>query len=140
MGTALSGSGTEQDPWVLETPPRSSTFEMYLAPEADPPAIVCQVKATQLRYHLRAIDDAVEFLRAQGDWVELGNADEGKPVKDGSLEAWARSESNPVGGYYGFKKGLRGRFGNYVGPLLEHLGHVELEHEARGNRVRAAAL
>ncbi|MEQ1572374.1 MAG: DUF6855 family protein, partial [Myxococcota bacterium] len=37
----------------------------------------------------------------------------------------------------GQKKGLRGRFGLYVPPLLEALGLVELEHLPRNNRVRA---
>ena len=105
--------------------------------EADPPALVVQVGKTRLSYQLRCIEDLAAMLKARGDWMPLGNADEGKPVKDGTLEHWARSDSNPVGGYYGLRKGYRGRFGNYVPPVLELLGLVDLEHNARNNRVRA---
>jgi hypothetical protein len=77
------------------------------------------------------------MLRARGDWMELGSADENKPAKDGTLESWARASDNPVGGWYGLRNGYRGRFAMYVPPLLEHLGLVELEHEPRNNRVRA---
>jgi hypothetical protein len=104
---------------------------------ADPPALVCQVGGTQLRYQLRAIDDLHAWLRTQGDWIPLGGADEQKPAPAGTVEAWGRSEDNPVGGWYGLKKGLRGRFGVYLPPLLEHLGLVELEHNPRNNRMRA---
>ena len=99
--------------------------------------MVIQVGATRLSYRLRCIDDLHAMLVAHGDWMPLGNADEGKPVKDGTVEAWARSESNPVGGYYGLRKGYRGRFANYVSPVLELLGKAELEHNTRNNRVRA---
>ena len=133
----VEGSGTQDDPWVLTTPPGSSEFEAYRDAEADPPALVVQVGATELRYHLRCIDDLHEMLKAHGDWMLLGNADEGKDPKPDSVEAWGRSEGNPVGGYYGMKKGLRGRFGNYVPPVLEALGLAEVEHNARNNRMRA---
>lgn len=53
------------------------------------------------------------------------------------MEAWGRAADNPVGGWYGLKKGLRGRFGVYVPPLLEALDLMELTHEAKGNRMRA---
>jgi hypothetical protein len=98
---------------------------------------VCQVGKTQLSYHLRAIDDLHAMLKERGDWVPLGSADEQKPAAEGTVEAWARSESNPVGGWYGLKKGLRGRFANYVPPLLEELGLAEVEHQPRNNRMRA---
>lgn len=68
---------------------------------------------------------------------ELGGADEQKPAKEGTVEAWGRSPQNPVGGWYGLKKGLRGRFGVYLPPLMEALGLCELTHEAKGNRMRA---
>ena len=115
----VSGTGTPEDPWILTTPPGSSEYEAYRDPEADPPALVVQVGKTQLRYHLRCIEDLHAWLAEQGDWVPLGNADEQKPAKDGTVEAWGRSDDNPVGGWYGLKKGLRGRFGNYVPPVLE---------------------
>ena len=131
------GTGAKDDPWRLKTPPLSSEFEVWRDLEADPQALVVQVGKTRLSYQLRAIEDAAAMLRDVGDWIDLGNADEGKPVKPGTLEAWARDESNPVGGYYGLRKGYRGRFANYVGPVLELLDHAELEHKPRGNRIRA---
>jgi hypothetical protein len=129
--------GTREDPWQLTTPSGGSEYTAYRAPEADPPALVVQVGKTELRYHLRALEDVPAMLREHGDWMALGSADEQKPAADGTVEAWARSGDNPVGGWYGLKKGLRGRFANYVPPVLEALGGVEVEHKARGNRMRA---
>lgn len=137
MPASFEGSGTAADPWILTTPPGSSEFEAYRDEASDPPALVVQVKSTQLRYHLRCIDDLHAMLKAHGDWMPLGNADEQKPAADGTVEAWGRSEENPVGGWYGLKKGLRGRFGSYVPPVLEALGLAEVEHGARNNRMRA---
>jgi len=131
------GTGSEQDPWVLKTPPGTSEYQMWRNEEADPPALVCQVGTTQLSYQLRCIEDLHAMLKAEGDWVPLGSADEQKPAAEGTVEAWGRSPDNPVGGWYGLKKGLRGRFGMYVPPLLEALGLAELEHNPRNNRVRA---
>ena len=133
----FSGSGTEQDPWVLTTPPGSSEYLMYRDESADPPALVCVVGKTRLGYQLRAIEDLHAWLTEQGEWVPLGAADEQKPAAEGTVEAWGRSADNPVGGWYGLKKGLRGRFGMYLPPLLEALGLAELEHNARNNRMRA---
>lgn len=133
----MSGSGTQDDPWRLKTAPGTSEYEMYRDEEADPPQLVCQVGSTRLTYQLRAIDDLHDWLEAQGDWVSLGAADEQRPAPEGSVEAWARSESNPVGGWYGLRKGYRGRFGMYLPPLLEELGIAELEHGPRDNRMRA---
>lgn len=131
------GDGTEKSPWKLKTPPGSSDFEAYKDEAADPPALVVQVGKTQLRYHLRCIDDLHAMLKKHGDWMPLGGADEQKPAADGTVEAWGRSAKNPVKGWYGLKKGLRGRFGVYLPPVLEALGLVELEHNAKNNRVRA---
>jgi len=135
--TTHSGSGTSADPWILRTPPGGSEFQAWRDEQADPPALVVVVGTTELRYHLRAITDLHEMLKAHGDWMALGNADEQKPAADGTVEAWGRSPQNPVGGWYGTKKGLRGRFGNYVPPVLEALGLAEVEHNARNNRMRA---
>ena len=110
---------------------------MYRADDADPPAIVCVVGTTELRYHARAIDDLHAMLKQHGDWMPLGSADEQKPVTDGTVEAWGRSPKNPVKGWYGLKKGLRGRFGLYMPPLLEALGLAEVTHDAKNNRMRA---
>ena len=131
------GDGTPDDPWVLQTPSQTSSYTAWRDESAQPPALVVRVGTTTLSYHLSAVDDLAAMLRERGDWVPLGNADEGKPVKDGTVEAWARSDDNPVGGYYGLRKGYRGRFANYVTPVLELLGRAELEHGARNNRVRA---
>ena len=133
----FTGSGTAEEPWVLWTPSLRSQIEMHKDEDIDPPVLVCTVGKTVLHYDLRIIDDLHAMLKENGDWVELGNADEQKPAKEGSVEAWARSNDNPVGGWYGLKKGLRGRVGNYVPPVLEALGLAEVEHNARGNRMRA---
>jgi hypothetical protein len=130
-------AGTKADPWVLKTPPGTSDYTMYKDEEADPPALVCQVGSTTLKYQLRAIDDLAAWLREQADWVALGAADEQKPAADGTVEAWGRDASNPVGGWYGLRKGYRGRFGMYLPPLLEALGLAELTHDPRNNRMRA---
>jgi hypothetical protein len=129
--------GTQNDPWTLKTPPGSSEYQAWREESADPPALVVQVGKTQLRYHLRAIEDLQAMLAERGDWVLLGSADENKPATDGTVEAWARAEDNPVGGWYGLRKGYRGRFGMYVPPVLEQLGLAEVEHNARNNRMRA---
>ena len=132
-----SGSGTSADPWVLTTPPGTSEFTAHREPGSDPPALVVQVGSTQLRYQLRCLEDLRAMLKKRGDWMLLGSADEGKPAADDTVEAWARSAGNPVKGWYGLKKGLRGRFANYVPPVMEVLGHAELEHLPRNNRMRA---
>jgi hypothetical protein len=137
MNTVTYGSGTPDDPWKLKTPPQSSEFLAWRDETEQPHKLVVQVGTTQLSYQLRCIDDLHAMLKKHKDWMPLGNADEGKPVTSGTVEAWARAESNPVGGYYGLRRGYRGRFANYVPPVLELLGLVELEHGARSNRVRA---
>jgi hypothetical protein len=133
----VMGSGTAEDPWQLTTPPGTSAYTMYRDETADPTRLVCQVGTTTLSYQLRCLEDLSAMLRAHGDWMELGAADEQKPAKDGTVEAWARAERNPVGGWYGLRKGYRGRFGMYVPPLMEALGLAELEHNPRNNRMRA---
>lgn len=135
--TSAQGSGTKEDPWRLRTPPGTSDYEMYRDEAAEPPQIVCQVGSTKLTYRLSAIEDLHAWLKEQGDWVPLGAADEQKPAAEGTVEAWGRSESNPAGGWYGLRKGYRGRFGMYMPPLLEALGLAELEHNPRNNRMRA---
>lgn len=132
-----TGAGTAAKPWKLTTPPGSSTFEAYRDDAADPPALVCKVGTTELRYHLRCIDDLHAMLKKHGDWMPLGGADEQKPAQPGTVEAWGRAATNPVKGWYGLRKGFRGRFGVYVPSVLEALGLAEVEHEARNNRMRA---
>jgi hypothetical protein len=137
MAKHWSGSGTEEDPWKLKTPPLSSDYTLYRDDAADPPVLVCQVGGTRLTYLARAIEDLHAMLKKEGDWVALGSADEQKAAAEGTVEAWGRAKTNPVGGWYGQKKGLRGRFGMYLPPLLEALGKAELEHNPRNNRMRA---
>ncbi len=120
------GSGTKASPWMLKTPSGSSEYFMYRDEAANPPALVCVVGKTELRYHLRCIEDLHAMLKKHGDWMLLGSADEQKPAAEGTVEAWGRSAGNPVGGWYGLKKGLRGRFGMYLPPLLEALGLAEV--------------
>ena len=131
------GTGTAEDPWVLRTPPGTSDYTMYRDDEADPPRLICQVGSTTLSYDARCLEDLQAMLRERDDWVPLGAADEQKPAKDGTVEAWGRSADNPLGGWYGLRKGFRGRFGMYVPPLMEALGLAELEHQPRNNRMRA---
>ncbi len=131
------GQGTKDDPWKLKTPSGSSEYTLYRDEASEPSALVCTVGKTVLRYNLRCIDDLHAMLKQHGDWMELGSTDEQKPAKEGTVEAWGRSPTNPIGGWYGLKKGLRGRFGMYIPPLLEVLGLAEVEHNAKGNRMRA---
>jgi|SRR5882672_422044 uncharacterized protein DUF6855 len=130
------GNGTREQPWVLKTPSGQSSFTAYRDETSDPPALVVQVGKTELRYRLCCVDDLAQMLTAHGDWMPLGSVDEQKPAAPGTVEAWARSPVNPVKGWYGLKKGLRGRFAHYVPPVLETLGLAEVEHNPRNNRMR----
>jgi hypothetical protein len=132
--TALTRDKT--NPWKLKTAPGTSEYTMHVDSREGLPVLVCTVGSTVLFYDARCVDDLAAMLRAAGDWVELGGTDEQKPAKEGTVEAWGRSPANPVGGWYGLKKGLRGRFGVYVPPLMEALGLCELEHEPKNNRMR----
>jgi hypothetical protein len=133
----VRGVGTREQPWQLKTPSGTSEYQIYRDEESDPPALVCTVGTTVLRYQLRCIEDLHAMLKLRGDWMLLGSADEQKPAAEGTVEAWARSPDNLVGGWYGLKKGLRGRFGMYVPPLMEALGLAEVEHNPKNNRMRA---
>ncbi len=128
---------TKGNPWLLKTPPGTSEYSMYIDDKDGKKVIVCTVGTTVLLYDARCVDDLHAMLKKVGDWVELGGADEQKLVKDGTVEAWGRSPNNPIGGWYGLKKGLRGRFGVYIPPLMEALGLCELEHNPKSNRMRA---
>jgi hypothetical protein len=134
---AATGRGTREDPWQLKTPSGTSEFQVYRDETLDPPALVCQVGTTKLSYQLRAIEDLQAMLKKRGDWMPLGSTDEQKPAAEGTVEAWARSADNPVGGWYGLRKGYRGRFAMYVPPVLEALGLAEVEHNPKNNRMRA---
>lgn len=137
MTETSSGDGTAASPWQLKTPPLTSDYAMHRDVKDGKDAIVCTVGKTVLLYDARCLDDLHAMLSDHGDWMELGSADEQKEAKPGTVEAWGRSSDNPVGGWYGLKKGLRGRFGMYVPPLMERLGLAEVEHNPRGNRMRA---
>ena len=133
----VDGMGTAEQPWELKTPPGTSAFQAHKDGGSEPPALVVQVGKTQLRYHWRCIEDLHAMLKKGGDWVPLGSADEQKPAAEGTVEAWGRASTNPVKGWYGLKKGLRGRFAMYVPPVLEALGLAEVEHNPKNNRMRA---
>ena len=135
--TVDRSAGTKEHPWTLKTPSGSSEFQVYRDESADPPALVCQVGKTQLSYQLRCLEDLRAMLKKHGDWMLLGSADEQKPAAEGTVEAWARSPKNPVGGWYGLKKGLRGRFAMYVPPVMKELGLAEVESNPKNNRMRA---
>ncbi|HVZ39426.1 MAG TPA: hypothetical protein VHI13_09125 [Candidatus Kapabacteria bacterium] len=137
MDHGHSGAGTPENPWRLRTPSGGSEYEAYRDETLETPALVVNVGSTQLRYHLRCLQDLHQMLTSHGDWMPLGSADEKQPASEGTVEAWARSEQNPVGGWYGLKPGFRGRFANYVPPVLEALGLAEVEHFPRNNRMRA---
>jgi hypothetical protein len=132
-----TAEGTPERPWALQTPSGGSEYTAYRDETLVPPALVVRVGKTELRYRLECLDDLHSMLVKAGDWVPLGSADEQKPAADGTVEAWARADDNPVAGWYGLKKGLRGRFANYVPPVMEKLGLAEVEHNARNNRMRA---
>jgi hypothetical protein len=127
---------TKANPWKLKTPPGTAEYTMYVDEKDGVKVIVCTVGKTVLLYDARCVDDLYAMLKAAGDWVELGGADEQKPAKEGTVEAWGRSPKNPIKGWYGLKKGLRGRFGVYIPPLMEALGLCELEHNPKNNRIR----
>jgi len=134
---AKDAAGTRKNPWTLKTPSGQAEFVAFRDETLDPPALVVQVGKTELRYHLRCITDLHAMLKKHGDWMPLGSADEQKPAAEGTVEAWGRSAGNPVGGFYGLKKGLRGRFGMYVPPVLKVLKLAEVEDKPRNNRMRA---
>jgi hypothetical protein len=131
--------GTRHHPWLLDTPSRTSTFQAYVDIDAEPAALVCRIGATIVSYQLRCLGDLYTMLRRHRGWIPLGIADEKGCPPDGTIEAWARSNENPVGGWYGLKRHWRGRFAMYVPPLLEHLRYIELEHYPADNRARALA-
>ncbi|MEP7197833.1 MAG: DUF6855 family protein [Saprospiraceae bacterium] len=129
--------GTKEKPMVLKTPPLSSEYTMHVDEKDGKEVLVCTVGKTVLLYNMGIIDDLHKMLKKHGDWMELGSADEQKPAKEGTVEAWGRSETNPVKGWYGLKKGLRGRVGMYIPPLMEKLGLAEVTHDAKGNKMKA---
>lgn len=129
--------GEKENPLTLKTPPDTSEYTMHVAEKDGEDILVCTVKTTVLHYKLRCLTDLHEMLKAHGDWMLLGSKDEKVATKPDTVEHWGRSEDNPVGGWYGLKKGFKGRFGMYIPPLMEHLGLAEVEHNARNNRMRA---
>jgi hypothetical protein len=133
----VQGEGTRENPWVLKTPSGRSEYLAFRDEKLTPPALVVIVGKTELRYHLQCLTDLHAMLKTHGDWMLLGSADEQKLAAEGTVEAWGRAESNPVGGWYGIKKGLRGRFGMYVPPVMKVLGLAEVENNPKNNRMRA---
>ena len=129
--------GTKEKPTVLKTPPLSSDYTIHMGNKDGKEVLVCTVGKTVLLYDARCLENLHTMLKKHSDWMELGSADEQKPAKEGTVEAWGRSPKNPIGGWYGLKKGLRGRFGMYIPPLMEKLGLAELTHDPKGNKMRA---
>lgn len=129
--------GTKEKPMKLKTPPLSSDYTMHTDEKDGKEILVCTVGKTILHYDAKCLDDLHAMLKKHGDWMELGSADEQKPAKEGTVEGWGRSSKNPVGGWYGLKKGFRGRFGMYIPPLMEALGLAEVEHNPKNNRMKA---
>ncbi len=129
--------GTKENPWNLKTPPGTSDYQMYKDEKDGMEVLVCVVGKTTLYYQARCIEDLHNMLLAHNDWMEMGSADEQKSAKEGTVESWARSSENPVGGWYGLRKGFRGRFGMYLPPLMEKLGLAEISHLPKGNKMKA---
>ncbi|UTW63665.1 hypothetical protein KFE98_05835 [bacterium SCSIO 12741] len=127
----------KDNPWILKTPPQSSTYEMYVDEKDGEEIIVCTVGKTVLHYRYRCLEDLHKMLTDHGDWILLGSKDEKQDTKPDTVEHWARSADNPVGGWYGLKKNFRGRFAMYIPPLMEELGLAEVEHNKRNNRMKA---
>jgi len=128
---------TKENPWKLKTPPQTSEYEMYIAEKDGREVIVFTVGTTVLHYDFRCLADLHAMLKTHGDWMELGSKDEKQEAVEGTVEYWARSSQNPIGGWYGLKKNFRGRFAMYIPPLMEALGLAEVEHNPRNNRMRA---
>lgn len=127
----------KDNPWKLKTPPNTSDYTMHVDEKDGEEILVCTVGTTILNYKYRALMDLHAMLKQHGDWMEMGSKDEKQDTQEGTVEHWARSASNPVGGWYGLRKGYRGRFGMYIPPLMEALGLAEIEHNPRNNRMRA---
>lgn len=129
--------GTKDQPMVLKTPSLSSEYTMHVDQKDGKEVLVCTVGKTVLLYDISCLSELHKMLKNNGDWVELGSADEQKVAKENTVEAWGRAADNPIGGWYGLKKGLRGRFGMYIPPLMEALELAEVTHDPRGNKMRA---
>jgi hypothetical protein len=127
--------GTRRRPWKLKAADDGAPFQAWRDPAGSPPAIVVRSGATEIRFHLRCLNDLHEMLKERGDWMPLGAAGERATASSDSVEAWARSSGNPVRGWYGLTPGLRGRFGAFVPPIMQALELVEVDPE--GRRVRA---
>ena len=101
-----------------EDPSGRVDLPIYRDDDADPAALVCQVGSTQLMYDPHAIEDLHAWLREQGDWVPRGSYRRANRPPTAPSRRAARRD-NPVGGWYGLRKGYHGRFGMYLPPLLE---------------------
>ncbi len=129
--------GNSDHPMILKTPPLSSEFTIHVDQKDGKDILVCTVGKTILHYDYRIIEDLHKMLLEHGDWMLLGSKDEKVEAKENTVEFWGRSSENPIGGWYGLKKGLRGRVGMYIPPLMEALDLAEVEHNKRNNRMRA---
>ena len=128
--------GTKEKPLVLKTPPLTSEYTIHIEEKNGVDILVCTVKKTILHYDIRCIKDLHQMLKENDDWILLGSKDEKAEAKIDTVEYWGRSKDNPISGWYGLKKGFKGRFGMYIPPLMEHLGLAEVEHNKRNNRMK----
>ena len=134
----VSGAGTKDDPWQLKTPPLTSEYEMYLderdGNDGDRVRRRQDDAALRRPRDRRPARDARAARRLDGARAAPTSRSRRRRARS---RRGARRRDNPVGGWYGLKKGLRGRFGMYMPPLLEELGLAEVEHNPRNNRMRA---
>ena len=129
--------GMRKNPWVLKTTDGTTEYKAFRDVTLDPPSLVVLSRRGELRYRLRCLEDLHEMLKEHGGWMPLGGAGEKEQPAAGSVEAWARSPGNPVGGWYGLKEGRRGEFATYVAPIMEVLNLAEVQHTPQGGRMRA---
>ena len=94
----METQGTKENQWNLTTQPGTSAYQMYRDQKDGVEVIVCVVGTTTLFYKAQCLDDLHAMLKAHGGWMDLGGADEQKEARAGTVEAWGRSDSNPVSG------------------------------------------
>lgn len=128
--------GTEKNPWKLRTLSGSSEYAVYRDYISGKEVIVCVVGNTIFHYDYNCLLDLHTLLKENGDWIELGSTDEHTEAKNNTIEAWARSEKNPIGGWYGLKQGSRGNFGAYIAPLMVELGLAEITNDRNDKKIR----
>jgi hypothetical protein len=128
---------TKDNPWKLKTPPGTAEYTMHIEEKDGKEVLVCTVGKTVLLYDIRCITDLHTMLKKHGDWMDLGGADEQKPAKEGTVEAWGRSEKNPCERLVRFEEGIAWPLRCVPAAVDGSAGLAEVTHEAKGNRMRA---